>query len=1049
MKIINIFLASSIDEFKNERNEIQCFINDVAEDFRDRYDTDIRVQRCEKVDPRYVKGRSQDEFNELIKNSEMCIFLFFTKAGEYTIEEFEVARKAFESSENGKPKIYTYFKTIDNISIEKSVTDFMSELDKNLKHFYQTFSHIDTVKLRILLNLKIQEMDFVSVEFDNGKCIVDGKETLDLSNVSEFANNGVLKQLNDEFLSINKKYLEMKPIYATGNADESFCKKYAKIATKRQSLIDTIEELQKSIFNMSLRMCKDDVHGEITQRQKEAYRLFELGDLDGCMSVLDSKDIDNDFLRAEKQFEEMAKKNAKKYIREHKTAIDILRTMINYQNRFNEIEERYKKIVPVAEKYLIELDIVYDFASFLYLQRKYKAAVNVAENLKDIYSNVNKTEEKQIILYILLSAIYSESYDGHEKEIEYQNKVVDFFNDVKNINKNTELKGIIYNNVAKIFESQGKLENARELLIESVTFLKDSKVLRRQLLTAYRTLGLISKKQYNYQDYEMYFKLAKEIANNLFSEDSNKYIDLYAENCCDISNLYAYLKQPELALEYSENACNKYLILLRQNPERFSKAWANALEDKANILMDIKMYKEALKLYHLVCETRETFIDKNTIMSYSVFEIACSYSNLGCCYMHLKDYSKAHDYFNNAYSMRELMYKKNPIRYAKDYIEILIHFGELYAEINNFDKSQKFLTKAVSISYNMYQDTFHFQYAFLYSQATEKLGVLYSGYEHLYSKAEKLFSDAIQLLEEEKSIDCKEQKAILHLELCKIRIIKKLPEEALDSVVKANEVFCEIYKNKTNGMTPNAILNTIISLYLTGRVYKSLEKYELSYDHLYRAIDMLEELIEIFEQNEVDCFEYLEQLALYYGTLALVCSELDQYSEAVDNLNSSIKVYKKIQDLYSDVLDEHKLLREIMFCKNNIVMLLVENEGFAKHQNMLMELISDYEILNKNNEYNKILASNYVFLAIYLDDDLEMAKKYIKKAIVLIEKIKHDDEEIYFPLLAQYYRLFASLYKKRYYIMKYTCKALSYAYAYPNNTTCREIISSYKKLLKK
>lgn len=57
-------------------------------------------------------------------------------------------------------------------------------------------------------------MDFVSVEFENGKCVVDGKDVLDLSNVSEFANNGLLKRLQQDLAEIEEKYVHMKSKYA-------------------------------------------------------------------------------------------------------------------------------------------------------------------------------------------------------------------------------------------------------------------------------------------------------------------------------------------------------------------------------------------------------------------------------------------------------------------------------------------------------------------------------------------------------------------------------------------------------------------------------------------------------------------------------------------------------------------------------------------------------------------------------------------------------------------------------------------------------------------
>lgn len=119
-------------------------------------------------------------------------------------------------------------------------------------------------------------MDFVSVEFENGKCVVDGKDVLDLSNVSEFANNGLLKRLQQDLAEIEEKYVHMKSKYAKGEASASERRDYEKIALRRGELIETIEYLQKQIFKMTLNLCKDDVRGTITIEQREAFRLLEL-----------------------------------------------------------------------------------------------------------------------------------------------------------------------------------------------------------------------------------------------------------------------------------------------------------------------------------------------------------------------------------------------------------------------------------------------------------------------------------------------------------------------------------------------------------------------------------------------------------------------------------------------------------------------------------------------------------------------------------------------------------------------------------------------------
>ena len=349
---------------------IENFIRNISDKFEEHYDVKIQPLLCENFDDAYTKTRKQEEYNAKIRDSEFCFFIFFTKAGEYTREEFEVARKKFE--ETGKPKIYTYFKVIKDGEAEQSLYDFMNELDKTFGHYYGTFDHVDTVKLRILLSLKLQEMDFLEIKTDGGKCIVDGRPVLSLDKVSEFANNEIFKGLKDELSEVEKEYFELKSKYVEDDCDEATCRKYYETASRRQTLIDTIEELQKNIFNMTFRMCKDEIHGEITQRQKEAYRLFEAGDLEGANRILDFSKKKSEYMRRKALRAQEQKKDARIFIRETITKIDILKTMKKISGRFEEIEQLYDEVIGESMENMVELDAVYDFACFLEDQSKHK-----------------------------------------------------------------------------------------------------------------------------------------------------------------------------------------------------------------------------------------------------------------------------------------------------------------------------------------------------------------------------------------------------------------------------------------------------------------------------------------------------------------------------------------------------------------------------------------------------------------------------------------------------------------------------------------------------
>lgn len=450
----------------------------------------------------------------------MCFFIFFTRAGEFTQQEFEVAFEKFRK--DGKPKIYIYFKNLkDGEKAEDSVREFMNRIDNELSHYHGTFDHIDTVKLRILLNLKLQEMDFVSVEFDNGNCVVDGKNALDISNVSEFANNALLKQLQKELAEIEEEYLLMKPIYVKGDASDSFCRKYAETASKRQNLIDTIEELQKNIFNMSLRICKDEVHAEITVRQKEAYRLFELGDYEGCMSVLDVDEINNDYFRKRKLRQEMQKKESMQFIREHKTAIDILMTMVNYNKRFKDIEERYETIVPIAEEDLIELDIIFDYASYLLNQNKYKKALQTAQKLERIYEDNPCIADNYVkfYLYNLLGVICDDMSSMKDSAEHYYKKELEIIEDLakENPDRFNAYLASSYNNAGNLYYVQGNVEKAEHYYKKAIEIREElakenADRYNTDLAVSYFNYALFSKdNQYIYKVYQ----IAKQYPDNI------------------------------------------------------------------------------------------------------------------------------------------------------------------------------------------------------------------------------------------------------------------------------------------------------------------------------------------------------------------------------------------------------------------------------------------------------------------------------------------------------------------------------------------------------
>ncbi len=636
MKKIKIFLASSIVEFARDRDELELFIRNVSDRFEENYDTKIIPLRCENVDTNMTVEGKQEEFNQLIRESEMCFFIFFTRVGAITRKEFEIAFNAFSANPSRKPQIYVYFKAIpQGITADDSVREFMQVIDKTYKHYYSNFSNIDTIKLRILLNLKMQEMNFVNVKIKGDKCLVDNADVLNLQNVSEFANSKELSALNAELKTVEEQYNQMKPIYAQGGFSDEFRREYVRVASHRQRLKETIDSLKQSIFELSLNLSRDEVKGELTPRQKEAYRLLELGDSKGCLSVLDADDIDDEFERFEREQEMESKRKAEVYIREHKLAIDVLQTMYDYKERFAEIDSRFEKIVSVALKYNAELSVLYDYAFYYHTQNEYQKALSVAEKYLVYCENpVYKISDyDRSRLYSIMGRLYrkagkqdmSEIYflrtvQIREKLVEtnseykldlasvYQNIGV-IYNDTKQFAKaekylvaaqrvyksydgipqsDNPFPARNFNALGKMYAETGRYEQAEQCFLQSLEFCEKNSKVTPHCFEFYwgvgcQGLGEMCLKAERCNDAVERFKQAVSLRQDLTNENPVANEPYLAESLASLANAYLALGNKTDALINYRSASDVYSRLALTNPDKYSQAY-KAVADKISAL---------------------------------------------------------------------------------------------------------------------------------------------------------------------------------------------------------------------------------------------------------------------------------------------------------------------------------------------------------------------------------------------------------------------------------------------------------------------------------
>ena len=163
---IKIFLASSIVEFKEVRNEIGALVRRVQDIL---INDDIRVNLfiCEYYDSSLsVRGRKQDDYMDELVKSDIFLMLVGKKLGDYTKEEFN---KANECKNIQKEIIF-----IKNDAVDDSVISFKSEVHNNKNTKVYLDKSIEEVK-QIILNSISLKLGNVNLVYENG--IVKNKDS--------------------------------------------------------------------------------------------------------------------------------------------------------------------------------------------------------------------------------------------------------------------------------------------------------------------------------------------------------------------------------------------------------------------------------------------------------------------------------------------------------------------------------------------------------------------------------------------------------------------------------------------------------------------------------------------------------------------------------------------------------------------------------------------------------------------------------------------------------------------------------------------------------
>ena len=577
MKNITVFLASS-DELKNDRNSFHSLVASLDEIFEPR-GYRIRCRRWEDFSAFCTGSRTQDDYNRIVRASDICICMFHRKAGEYTIEEFNQALDEYVKSQS-HPKTFVYIRALIEGEMEdEALKRFKEDLFDRVGHYWCNYATDDAMKLHFVMQLEriipsvsgnasVTEGNHFKIE--NGVVSLYGHKIAELDNLSFAAENPEYLSLKESIARLNTEIARLR---ATGVAElqPMIDEKQAELYKKRESL----NRLESRLFDLALSINKLIGSGTpVSERKRLAIEMFERGNSKGVVEILNEKDIAADAAQARKEIEqgkllvdsgrsliEAGLQKTRSLAEEYVLRAKALMTDYAEPRRFELACHAYEQGIELTRANLSEEELaksLFEYGHFLQTNKRYDLAeVRYRENL-DICQR--------------LAAISPYAYEP----------------DLAGTQNNL---GVLYNNTQRYKESEKLCLSAME--IRRRLAAANPQVYEPDLAMTQYNLGCLYSDTQRYEDSEKMYLSAMEIRRRLAVANPQVYEPDLADTQYNLGCLYYNIQRYEDSEEMYLSALEVYQRLTAVNPQVYEPYLVRACNNLSFLFLAQGNFEEA------------------------------------------------------------------------------------------------------------------------------------------------------------------------------------------------------------------------------------------------------------------------------------------------------------------------------------------------------------------------------------------------------------------------------------------------------------------------
>ncbi len=680
MKNIKVFLASS-EELNEERERFGNFFNHLNRIFKNR-GIWLEISMWEYLDKSMGKLRKQEEYNREIKTCDMCMVLYWTRIGDYTREELDVAYN--ELLAGRKPyKLYIYFKEVGDVG--QDVLDFKNNFEPMYGHYYDRFENIDTLKLGFLLQLE----DYVNsgaVRLEGSQVFADTLLVASLDNVPFAAKNKHYKELKERLAKIETEINAFEAMLAT-QENPVFADMLNDRKSERTKLQEELEEHEQSLFNTAKRVAKF-AGVRVSERMRRAIALFEDGKATEANTLLDDAERDADASIARyRQTKELLATERDAVIRSIeeltlKASVMLADKSIPAEQRVERTAEIYKKAVALAreceygKEQLAEL--LAKQSGFLLKYARYREAENISKEwialCKVAYG---ERHEKTADACRILACVYEELRQ-YDEALKYNNKALEIYQET--LGPSHASVAIIYNNLGAVYDGLGRYEDALEYYNKAFATGMEPKVLG----TLYNNFGHAYTCIGNYDKALEFHNKSLEMRLEHFGDYTPEVMISYG----NIGMTLSMLGKHEEALEYCTKALNiglKCFGTIHPMVATTYSSLAVIYSHLNNEDMAIEYHKKALEI-SLKC------------FGASHVNVASSHRDLGVLYYDNGKNNEAIEHYQKAVEI----YSKCSGDFKMKIAELNKYIGNAYHNLKKYDIAKDFYIKAKDLYVELY-----------------------------------------------------------------------------------------------------------------------------------------------------------------------------------------------------------------------------------------------------------------------------------------------------------------------------------------------------------